>query len=66
MKLVAEYRKLAEEYRKLADKLARPKDKHALELMAQACDSAAAQRKDGLISKVVREILHRICQETVG
>jgi len=66
MKLVAEYRKLAEEYRKLADKLARPKDKHALELMAQAWDSAAAQRKDGLISKAVREILHRICQETVG
>jgi hypothetical protein len=65
MKLVAEYRKLAEEYRKLADKLARPKDKHALELMAQAWDSAAAQRKDGLISKAVREILDRICQETV-
>ena len=66
MKFVAEYRKLADEYRKLADKLARPKDKHALDLMARAWDSAAAQRKDRLISKAVRELLDRICQETVG
>jgi hypothetical protein len=66
MKLIAEYRKLADEYRKLSDKLARPTDRHALELMGRAWESAAAQRKDRLISQAVRELLDRICQETVG
>ena len=65
MKFVAEYRKLADEYRKLAGELARPKDKHALELMARAWDSAAAERKDRLIRQTVSELLNRICQETV-
>lgn len=66
MKIVAKYRRLAEEYRKLSDKLTSPKDKEALQLMARAWDTVAAERKDRLISKAVRELLDRICQETVG
>ena len=66
MKSVAKYRQLAEEYRKLSDKLVSPKDKEALQLMARARDTVAAERKDRLISKAVRELLDRICQETVG
>jgi hypothetical protein len=66
MKSVAKYRQLAEEYRKLSDKLARPNDKHALELMARGWDSVAKECEDRLISKAVRELLDRICRETVG
>ena len=66
MKSVAKYRRFAEEYRKLSDKLNNPKDKEALQLMARAWDTVAAERKDRLISKAVRELLDRICQETVG
>ena len=66
MKSVAKYRRFAEEYRKLSDKLVSPKDKEALQLMARAWDTVAAERKDRLISKAVRELLDRICQETVG
>jgi hypothetical protein len=66
MKSVAKYRRFAEEYRKLSDKLDNPKDKKALQLMARAWDTVAAERKDRLISKAVKELLDRICQETVG
>jgi hypothetical protein len=66
MKSVAKYRRFAEEYRKLSDKLDSPKDKKALQLMARAWDTVAAERKDRLISKAVKELLDRICQETVG
>jgi hypothetical protein len=66
MKSVAKYRQLAEEYRKLSDKLVSQKDKKALQLMARAWDTLAAEREDSLISKAVRELLDRICQETVG
>ena len=66
MKSVAKYRRFAEEYRKLSDKLDNPKDKKALQLMARAWDTVAAGRKDRLISKAVKELLDRICQETVG
>ena len=66
MKSVAKYRRFAEEYRKLSDKLCNPKDKKALQLMARAWDTVAAERKDRLISKAVIELLDRICQETVG
>jgi hypothetical protein len=66
MKSVAKYRRFAEEYRKLSDKLDNPKDKKALQLMARAWDTVAAARKDRLISKAVKELLDRICQETVG
>jgi hypothetical protein len=65
MKSVAKYRRLAEEYRKLSDKLVNPKDKQAVQLMARAWDTVAAERKDRLISKAVRELLDRVCQETV-
>ena len=65
MKSVAKYRRLAEEYRKLSDKLVNPKDKQAVPLMARAWDTVAAERKDRLISKAVRELLDRVCQETV-
>jgi hypothetical protein len=65
MKSVAKYRGLAEEYRKLSDKLASPKDKEALQLMARAWDSVAKEYEDRLVSKAVRELLDRICQETV-
>jgi plasmid stabilization system protein ParE len=54
MKSVAKYRRLAEEYRK-----------QALQLMARAWDTVAAERKDRLIGQAVRELLDRICQETV-
>ena len=64
MKSVAKYRRLAEEYRKLSDKLVNPKDKQAVQLMARAWDTVAVERKDRLISKAVRELLDRICQET--
>ena len=66
MKSVAKYRRFAEEYRKLSDKLDNPTDKKALQLMARAWDTVAAERKDRLISKAVKELLDRICQETVG
>ena len=66
MKSVAKYRRFAEEYRKLSDKMDNPKDKKALQLMARAWDTVAAERKDRLISKAVKELLDRICQETVG
>ena len=66
MKSVAKYRRFAEEYRKLSDKLDNPKDKKALQLMARAWDTVAAERKDRLISRAVKELLDRICQETVG
>jgi hypothetical protein len=66
MKSVAKYRQLADEYRKLSDKLTSPKDKKALQLMARAWDRVAKEREDRLISKAVRELLDRICQETVG
>jgi hypothetical protein len=66
MKSVAKYRRLADEYRKLSDKLANPKDKEALHLMARAWDTVAKECEDRLISKAVRELLDRICQETVG
>jgi hypothetical protein len=66
MKSVAKYRQLADEYRKLSDKLAGPKDKKALQLMACAWDRVAKEREGRLISKAVRELLDRICQETVG
>ena len=66
MKSVAKYRRFAEEYRKLSDKLDNPKDKKALQLMARAWDTVAAERKDRLISKAVKELLDRICQETAG
>ena len=46
MKSVAKYRQLAEEYRKLSDKLVSPKDKEALQLMARAWDSVAAECDD--------------------
>jgi hypothetical protein len=65
MKSVAKYRRLAEEYRKLSDKLVNPKDKQAVQLMARAWDTVATERKDRLISKAVRELLDRVCQETV-
>jgi hypothetical protein len=65
MKSVAKYRRLAEEYRKLSDKLVNPKDKQAVQLMARAWDTVAAERKDRLISKAVRELVDRVCQETV-
>jgi hypothetical protein len=65
MRSVAKYRQLAEEYRKLSDKLDNPKDKQALQLMAHAWDTVAAERKDRLIGQVVRELLDGICQETV-
>jgi hypothetical protein len=65
MKSVAKYRRLAEEYRKLSDKLVNPKDKRAVQLMARAWDTVAAERKDRLISKAVRELVDRVCQETV-
>jgi hypothetical protein len=65
MKSVAKYRRLAEEYRKLSDKLVNPKDKQAVQLMVRAWDTVAAERKDRLISKAVRELLDRVCQETV-
>ena len=65
MKSVAKYRRLAEEYRKLSDKLLNPNDKQAVQLMARAWDTVAAERKDRLISKAVRELLDRVCQETV-
>jgi hypothetical protein len=66
MKSVAKYRRLAEEYRKLSAKLDNPKDKQALQLMARAWDSVAAECEDRLISQAVRELLDRICKETVG
>ena len=66
MKSVAKYRRFADEYRKLSDKLDNPKDKKALQLMARAWDTVAAERKDRLISRAVKELLDRICQETVG
>jgi hypothetical protein len=62
MKSVAKYRQLAEEYRKLSDKLVDPKDKQALQLMARAWDTVAAERKDRLISQAVRELLDRIAK----
>lgn len=65
MKSVAKYRRLAEEYRKLSDKLVNPKDKQAVQLVARAWDTVATERKDRLISKAVRELLDRVCQETV-
>ena len=65
MKSVAKYRRLAEDYRKLSDKLVNPKDKQAVQLMARAWDTVATERKDRLISKAVRELLDRVCQETV-
>jgi len=65
MKTVAKYRRLAEEYRKLSDRLTNPKDKEALQLMARGWDNVAAECEDRLISKAVRELLDRICQETV-
>ena len=65
MRSVAKYRRLAEEYRKLSDKLVNPKDKQAVQLMARAWDTVATERKDRLISKAVRELLDRVCQETV-
>jgi hypothetical protein len=66
MKSVAKYRRVAEEYRKLSAELTNPKDKEALQLMARAWDSVATEREDRLISQAVRELLDRICQETVG
>ena len=66
MKSIAKYRRFAEEYRKLSNKLHNPKDKEALQLMARAWDTVAAERSDRLISQAVKEILDRICQETVG
>jgi hypothetical protein len=65
MKSVAKYRQFAEEYRKLSDKLTSPKDKEALQLMARAWDSIAKDCEDRVISKAVRELLDRFCQETV-
>lgn len=65
MKSVAKYRQFAEEYRKLSDKLTSPKDKEALKLMARAWDSIAKDCEDRVISKAVRELLDRFCQETV-
>ena len=65
MKTVAKYRRLAEEYRKLSDRLTSPKDEDALQLMARGWDNVAAECEDRLISKAVRELLDRICLETV-
>ena len=65
MKSVAKYRRFAEEYRKLSEKLTSPKDKEALRLMARAWDSVATECEDRIISQAVRELLDRICQETV-
>ena len=65
MKTVAKYRRLAEEYRKLSDGLTSPKDEEALQLMARGWDNVAAECEDRLISKAVRELLDRICLETV-
>jgi hypothetical protein len=65
MKTVAKYRRLAEEYRKLSDRLTSPKDEEALQLMARGWDNVAAECEDRLISKAVRELLDRICLETV-
>ena len=65
MKIVAKYRRLAEEYRKLSDRLTSPKDEEALQLMARGWDNVAAECEDRLISKAVRELLDRICLETV-
>ena len=65
MKTVAKYRRLAEEYRKLSDRLTSPKDEEALQLMARGWDNVAAGCEDRLISKAVRELLDRICLETV-
>jgi hypothetical protein len=66
MKSVAKCRGFAEEYRKLSQKLASAKDKEALQLMARAWDTVATECEDRLISKAVRELLDRTCQETVG
>jgi len=65
MKTVAKYRRLAEEYRKLSDRLTSPKDEEALQLVARGWDNVAAECEDRLISKAVRELLDRICLETV-
>jgi hypothetical protein len=45
MKTVAEYRQFAESCRKLAEKISDPKDKHAVELMAEAWDKVANDRE---------------------
>ena len=42
-----------------------PKDKEALQLMVRGWDNVAADCEDRLISKAARELLDRICLETV-
>ena len=66
MKSAAKYRRFAEEYRKLSDKVSSPKDKEALQLMARAWDNVATEYQERRLSQAVRELLDRICQETVG
>jgi hypothetical protein len=45
MKTVAEYRQFAASCRELANKITDPKDKHAVELMADAWDKVANDRE---------------------
>ena len=45
MKTVAEYRQFAASCRELAEKISDPKDKHAVELMAEAWDKVANDRE---------------------
>jgi hypothetical protein len=45
MKTVAEYRQFAAWCRELASKTSDPKDKHAVELMAEAWDKVANDRE---------------------
>jgi hypothetical protein len=45
MKTVAEYRQFAAWCRELASKISDPKDKHAVELMAEAWDKVANDRE---------------------
>src|SRR5947199_4427503 len=42
-----------------------PRDRDALQLMARPRDSIAKDCEDRVISKAVRELLDRICQETI-
>lgn len=48
MKTVAEYREFAAVCREMATKITDPKDKHAVELMAEAWDKVASDREAAL------------------
>lgn len=48
MKTVAEYRQFAAACREMASKITDPKDKHAVELMAEAWEKVANDREEAL------------------